>query len=722
MSLNDPTLYELFKAESEEHLQRLDEALLGLESRPQERFLLEEAFREAHTLKGSARMMGLSGIQVLAHALEDGLNAARQGTLLINAGVISGMLREVADIRGRVEETLRAARADGVATVQQATKIMPVLVSEVAEVADVAEVAEGNKEPTAIMPTAVEEGFRIDSVRVGTRRLDELMTHSGELVIARNRVARRISELDAVLDELAALSRDLPSNVRPAIAQIEEKMLGLRRASGEDGSRLEDLSRAFETSVREMRLLPMANIFKMFPRMVREIAEELGKEVTLQLQGAETLADKRVLEEIKDPLMHMVRNAIGHGIESPERREALGKPRHGTITLRAAGGPLGLTVTISDDGAGLDIAAIRLAAKQRQIVDEAVLAAMSAEELNRLILHPGFSTARFVTDVTGRGVGMDVVHTNILRLKGTLDIASVPGEGTRFGMHLPVTLVTLQVFLVRVNGFFYGFPIEAVGAGQRLAASALFAVEGRNTALYRGMPVPVLPLAEILELPGAAATAANDEPRQCIFLNAGEHSFGVLVDAAVDAQEVVLKPQSPVLGGVPNIMGAAILSSGDICMVLNAADLLASVARKAGIAAPPAPAARIDGEDKPPRPKRILLAEDSITTRTQEVRILEAAGYQVVAAIDGLDAFTKLGGEPFDALVSDINMPRMDGLELAERVRSLAQYAEMPIILVTSLSSDEDKRRGLEIGANAYITKPEFDQRLLLDCLQRLIG
>ena len=716
MILNDQTLYDLFKAETEDHLQSLDEALLGLESMPQDSALLEEAFREAHTLKGSARMLGLTGIQMLAHALEDGLNAARQGTRAINAEVISGMLREVEEIRNRVDETLRAARP-GAATavpVPAAVTTRPVAVPAQAP-APAAPAAPG---PAA----AVEDGFRIDSVRVGTKRLDELMTHSGELVIARSRVERRIGDLDDVLDELAAVSRNLPLGLRPAIARIEEKLTGLRRANAEDGSRLENLSRAFEASVREMRLLPMANLFKLFPRMVREIAEEQGKEVTLQLQGAETLADKRILEEIKDPLMHMVRNAIGHGIEAPERREALGKPRNGTITLSAAGSRRDLTVSISDDGAGLDTDAIRRVARQRQIVDEATLAAMSADELKRLILHPGFSTARFVTDVSGRGVGMDVVHTNILRLKGTLDIASVPGEGSRFDMHLPVTLVTLQVLLVRVNGFFYGFPIDAVGVSQRLAASALLTVEGRIAALYRGMPVPVLPLADILELPGQPAPVAEGEPRQCVFLKSGEHAFGVLVDAAVDAQEVILKPQSRVLDRVRNVIGAAILSSGDICMVLSAADLLASVARKAGITAAPSPAAAADGEGGAARPKRILLAEDSITTRTQEVRILQAAGYEVVAAIDGLDAFTRLGGEPFDALVSDINMPRMDGLQLAERIRSLPQYAEMPIILVTSLSSDEDKRRGLEIGANAYITKPEFDQRLLLDCLQRLIG
>jgi two-component system chemotaxis sensor kinase CheA len=328
------------------------------------------------------------------------------------------------------------------------------------------------------------------------------------------------------------------------------------------------------------------------------------------------------------------------------------------------------------------------------------------------------STAGFVTDVSGRGVGMGVVRANVERLKGSIQLQSTPGKGTSITILLPVTLSTVRVLIVEVNGHPYGLPAECVQVLKMVASSDVFSVEGRNAILLQDRPVSVARLADLLELPHAPKRGkTRDAPAAspCAVLSVGSESFGVFVDALLDEQEVVLKPQSALLQRVRNVAGATILDSGEICMVLNPMDLLASMRKGAAPTAPP------KAVEAAARKKAILLAEDSITTRTQEARVLENAGYEVVTAVDGLDAWNKLATRAFDAVVTDVMMPNLNGLDLAEKIRRESRYAGLPIILVTSLASDEDKKRGLEAGANAYITKPAFDQKILLDCLERLI-
>jgi two-component system chemotaxis sensor kinase CheA len=705
MLIQDPALRSLFKTESDEHLQRLDEVLLRLEQAPAELPLVEEAFREAHSMKGAARMLGLKTILALTTRLEGSLNLARQGKLALNRDSITQMLREIDAIRRHVGEATGAGPAAPAPPPPSAQPPEPPQVAV----------------PPA--PTFDPPVSRIESVRIDTRKLDELMTHAGELVVMRTRVSQRLGEIDALADDLEAAVRSLPEAHAAALGLILQSLGHLRGTYAEDGARLETLSHALEGIVQQIRMLPFAHVLKQFPRMVHDLAHEQGKPIELRIEGEDTLADKRILEEIKDPLMHILRNAIDHGIEAPEQRQAAGKPPGGRITIGVSHAAGRVVIVVGDDGRGLDLDRIRATARQRGLASDEALAAMSTEQLQALILLPGFSTKCFVTDVSGRGVGMDVVRVNIERLKGTLDIESTAGHGTRFTIRVPVTLATMRVLLVEVGGFQYGLPTDSVGVSRIVAPAGIFTREGRNVVLYRGAPVPVVRLADLLGIPAAPApspAAATEAGTPCVFLTVGKESFGVLVDAMLGEQHMILKPKSPLLNGVRNVLGASILSTGEICTVLAPGDLLASLPGGTATApvAPVAPRQAQGGERK----KLILLAEDSITTRAQEVRILEGAGYEVVAATDGLDAYGKLGSRHFDAVVSDINMPRLDGLQLAEKIRAIPEYANLPIILVTSLSSDEDKRRGLEIGANAYITKPEFDQSILLECLERLVG
>jgi two-component system chemotaxis sensor kinase CheA len=457
--------------------------------------------------------------------------------------------------------------------------------------------------------------------------------------------------------------------------------------------------------------------------MVRDLARDQAKEVQLIVEGGETTADKRILEEMKDPLMHMIRNAIDHGLETPGERQRCGKPGMGTIRLRAHLTPSNLLIEIADDGRGLDLESIKRTALKRRLRREDELAAMTPEQVQSLIFAPGFSTSPLVTDVSGRGVGLDVVRANVERLKGTIQVESALGHGCTMRICLPRALAATRVLIVMVDRRPYALPIEYVQTTRLVSPPEIFPIEGLETIAVDGKPVSLAHLSTLLELASQPETAQGkesmpsdpDKPLACIILTVDDDQIGLLVDALLDEQEVVVKPHSAILTRVRNVSGATILGTGEVCLVLNPLDMLQSVRKR--------PTPRVERASRPKLQQKhaILLVEDSITTRTQEKRILESAGYEVIAAVNGVDALQKLSSRAFDAVVSDVQMPHMDGLTLAERIRREPKYNELPIILVTSLAAEEDKRRGVEVGANAYIAKPTFDQGLLLETLRRLI-
>ncbi|WP_202803656.1 hybrid sensor histidine kinase/response regulator [Spirulina subsalsa] len=471
--------------------------------------------------------------------------------------------------------------------------------------------------------------------------------------------------------------------------------------------------------------MPLSNIFQLFPRTVRDLAREQGKEVELIIEGGDTTADKRILEEMKDPLMHLIRNAVDHGVEPPEERERAGKSRQAHIWIKGYQTTSNIVIEVSDDGSGLNPETIKKTAVERGLYREEELATMTLNQVYNLIFLPGFSTQKFVTEVSGRGVGLDVVHTNVERLKGTLQVESTLGKGSTFRIQLGTTLATANVLLVSIHGIPHAIPIEFVETTLLVALEDIFTLEGRETIALNNQAVSVAHLANLLELKVSAFDQLNEthERQQhqglpCVLIKIGDDRLGLFVDELLDTQDVVLKPQSKLLKRVRNIAGATILGTGEVCMIVNPVDLMKSIqksTRRATVAPVNNP------KDKARKKQVILLAEDSITIRTQEKRILEGAGYEVVTAVDGLDGWNKLKSRPFDAIVSDIQMPNLNGLELTTRIRQNKEYNELPIILVTSLASEEDRRRGVEAGANAYITKDSFSQDILLETLQRLV-
>ncbi|MCK9381779.1 MAG: response regulator [Sulfuritalea sp.] len=729
--IDDPELFRLFKAESEEHLARLDDGLLRLEKTPADQALLEELFRESHSLKGAARMLGLARIETAAHGLESILNAARKGEAPLTPETIEGMNAALVDLRQRVQQAL-CGEPQPTAPPQPPAPTLPAIEASVAAAPPPATAAPPpapSVTPAAI-PTAAGEAFRIETVRVATRKLDDLLTQVGELSVIDGRAQHRLRLMEELLEQWVALERRRRSVGRSARHGAKDEaplrfgglLRQARDALFDDSARLESIVKLLDDQVCSMRLLPLSTVFALFPRMLRDLARAQGKEAELELEGGDITVDKRILEEMKDPLMHLMRNAIDHGIEAPAERQRLGKPRGGTVRLRALRGNANVLLEVRDDGRGLDPAAIRQEAKKRGLHDEATLAEMTAAQLQQLIFTPGFSTSTYVTELSGRGVGLDVVRVNVERMKGDIRVESAAGQGLTVQLRLPLSVAATRLLLASAGGRLYGLPVEFVHTSRRVRETDLFTLEGRLAVLLDGQPVIAARLADLLELP--VAKVANEQPgakpdtMACIVLQVGDERLGLLADDLPAEEEVVPKPLGAPLQRVRNVAALAMLGSGEICVVLNPADLLRS-AHGAGAQVGNAPAGMQSGATAA-RPT-ILLVEDSALIRAMEQRILEDGGYEVVTAVDGVDALNTLGGRSFAAVVSDIMMPNMDGLALTIRIRAEPRYRELPVILVTTLASDEDKRRGLDAGANAYIPKPSFDQRVLLDTLKRLV-
>ncbi|MEM8612533.1 MAG: hybrid sensor histidine kinase/response regulator [Cyanobacteria bacterium P01_H01_bin.105] len=591
------------------------------------------------------------------------------------------------------------------------------------------------------------QSYQIDTVRVPSSKLDTLITQAGELAVTKRRVARRMDNIDKVLlfweswtrdslaNHLAFDDIDLQTDAKAlaplqTFQQLTEERLDqlgsllkqLRSNASEDSARLDTLSNSLESDILKLRQLPLSSMFSLFPRMVRDLAKQQGKTINLVIEGGDVQADKRILEEMKAPLTHLIRNAIDHGVETPSERIAMGKCPTATIWLKAYQQGSHIEIVVVDDGRGLSPESIKRTAVRRGLYTEAELAKLSTEQIQDLIFIPGFSTRNAVTEISGRGVGLDVVRVNVEHLKGTIQVKSSPGQGCTFQFILNTSLATASALIVEVNQTAYALPVEFVEVMMRVDHQEIFTLEGSPTINFQGAPLSVVRLTELLNLPVSVATSATpsqvsiaQQSIPCVVLKVGSERLGIFVDELVDQQDIVLKPHSKLLKRVRNIAGATILGAGDVCIVLSPQDLIQSVRGKV------VETVTTDWEPIISQP-RVLLVEDSIPIRTQVRRILEGAGYQVTTATDGLDGFNKLQEEEtFDVIVSDVEMPNLSGLELTERIRQEAKYEDLPIILVTTLAQDDDKQRGVDAGANAYITKGDFDQNLLINTLRSLI-
>lgn len=471
-------------------------------------------------------------------------------------------------------------------------------------------------------------------------------------------------------------------------------------------------------STKSVLMLPAATLTAALPRTVRNIARDQGKEAVLNVLGADIEVDKRILERIKDPLIHLVRNCIDHGLELPERRRERDKPASGTINLEFSQVHDNLLrIVVTDDGSGIDPERVRESALKRGLITLEEARSLDDQAALKLILRSGVSTSGIITDISGRGLGMAIVLEAVEALGGDIQIRSEIHVRTEFIITLPMFLAGVRGLLVREFGQIFALPVAHVDSTLRIAPDEIYTVEGRDTIAPRGAPVPLYRLGHVLEMAGPSDTATESRFLSVVLLRAGRRQMAFSVDEVLNEQEILIKGLGRQLRRVRNVSGAAVLGSGRVVPVLNINDLLRSAVQ----AARHSRSASVAFQEKP-SVRKVLVAEDSITSRTLLKNILTAAGYVVQVAVDGAAAWSLLRDEPPDVVVSDVEMPRMNGFELTERIRSDKRTAKIPVVLVTSLESREDKERGIDVGADAYIVKSSFDQSNLLDVLRRLVG
>lgn len=572
-----------------------------------------------------------------------------------------------------------------------------------------------------------------ETIRVNTEKLDSLMNKVGELVISKIKGDQRlkeIREMSTLVVDLIGSSKLLraalptvPSEGSGAVydsfhqleekfQDLERKVSALQREFSNDVDRMGLVSRDIEDDIRSLRLLPISDLVDPYYRMVRDLARELGRKIALRVDGGDTEVDKEVLEGLRDPLLHLLRNAIDHGIEGPEERRAAGKPEEGTIRVGTFQRGMSIQMTLADDGRGIDPERIREAVVRKGLAAPDRAASFSREQLFSLLFEPGFSTRNEVTEVSGRGVGLDVVRENLASFNGSIEIQSEVGKGTTFILKLPLTLITTQALLVRVGKQVLAIPSIAVQRTLEIDPVDVRKVDRRHVLMLEGKPVVYSTLATIL--------ASKVPPRSgsgkihVVVLSDGSRHVALQTDMIEGEQAVVHKSLGANFIRVRNVAGATILGTGKVVIMLNPADLIRGAL---GVNPLAVDLGRV--EDKK---ARILLVEDSFATRSFEQEILESAGFEVVTAADGMTALDILAEETFDGVVTDIEMPRLDGLRLTRRIKSNARTKDLPVIIVSSLSAEDARDRGLEVGADAYVAKGEFERDNFIKMLRDLVG
>jgi len=574
-----------------------------------------------------------------------------------------------------------------------------------------------------------------ETIRVTTEKLDSLMNKVGELVISKSKANQRLVDIRqlttfvseamgscklmrSVLPTLSSHAGDVQSvttkntELEEVLKNLERKVTILEREFSADVSRMEINSRDLEDDIRSLRLLPISDLVDPFFRMVRDLAKDLDKQAYLKIEGGETEVDKKVLEALRDPLLHLLRNSLDHGLESAEERKAAGKPGRGTIKIATFQKGMSIQMEVSDDGRGIDPEKIRRAVISKGFLPQERAEALSNEQLYSILFEPGFTTTDKVTETSGRGVGLDVVRENLSSFNGSIEIQSVPGRGTTFALSLPLTLITTQALLVQCGKQILAIPSMAIEKTLEICVADVQKVDTRHVVMLEGQPLVYLSLAQALSLPSLRIPSEGNT--HVVILSDGTRRVALQVDQIKGEQEVVHKGLGANFIRVRNVAGATILGTGQVVIMLNPHDLVRTAL---GIAK-----ADLHFEPARGRKARVLLVEDSFATRAYEQEILEAAGFEVITAPDGVAALDVLAVESVDGVVTDIEMPRLDGLRLTRRIKSDAHTADIPVVIVSSLSTDDAKQKGLEVGADAYVVKGEFEKDSFLTMLRDLVS
>jgi two-component system chemotaxis sensor kinase CheA len=728
----DEDMLELFFDEVDQRVEDLAMKLLDLEQKPDDTELVRDVFRDLHTIKGSAAMVGLEPMHRLAHGAEDLVGHLRDGQRRVDGAVIDALLAALDCLRdiaamARQRQVLDTAFAPILDRLREPHAAAAVEVEVDAAGDEPAGAGAGRGQAPGAAGAASRSMDARPTIRVDFDKLDRLMNLVGELVLGRDGLRGALQSLGAVSGELsagyrsAARSADTPgtlSRLRGELSRIDRVLGDISLDLEGATDRLDAASAALREQVMKLRMVPVRGVLRKHHRTVRDLATALGKRARLELSGEDTELDKVLVESLDEPLMHLVRNAVDHGIEPPDERIRLGKPAEGVIHIGAAHRGNQVLIRVQDDGRGLDPARLRRRARERDLLPQAELDALDDRQILALIFRPGFSTAAKVSAVSGRGVGMDVVQQTIVtELKGAIDIESEPGRGTAFLLRLPLTLAIIQVVLARAGGEIFAIPLDSVVRTVPCTPERIGHVQNREVLSVQGRPVPLVRLDQVLGL--EPDLYADPEQRAVVLTDVRGERFGLVCDHLLGKKEIVIKSLGPLLANVPCAAGATLL--GERCVLIL--DVPAVVERAAHGKAPrPHPAPRsTHADDEAAEAPHILLAEDSDAVRATLRQMLLDAGYRVTAARDGAEALEAAQRERYDLVSTDVMMPRMDGYELTRALRARPEYEDTPILMITSRGERIDRVRGFDAGVDEYITKPH-DRTLLIDAVRKLLA
>ena len=766
-------IMEDFLIEAFELIEQIDHDLVELESNPEDLELLNRIFRVAHTVKGSSSFLNFDVLTELTHHMEDVLNKARKGELKITPDIMDVVLESVDMMKGLLE-SIRDNGSDAAAGIDiknicvRLTQISEGEAPSAAAEAPAAPAPEPVKEPEPVAP-AEEAAPEVSDAELSKLSDSEVEAEIERLLKVRKAEdqARRASKgiapkspeeiAPATSAASAPAPKPAPSRERDAdkkvpaassnsaVAQeqtirvevkrldhlmnlIGELVLGKNRLlkiyddveERYEGEKfLEELNQVvsslslvttdIQLAVMKTRMLPIAKVFNKFPRMIRDLSRDLGKQIDLEISGEETELDKSIVEEIGDPLVHIIRNSCDHGIEDPETRKAMGKPEKGLVQLKAYNEGNHIVVEIVDDGKGLDADMLKAKSIEKGIITEREADAMSEKEAFGLIFKPGFSTAAKVTNVSGRGVGMDVVKTNIEKLNGIIDIESEVGKGTVMKLKIPLTLAIIQSLLVGTQEEFYAIPLASVLETVRVPIDDIYTIDGKNVLRLRD---EVLSLVRLSDVFGVNKVFDGGDQTYVVIIGVAEAKLGIIVDTLVGQEEIVIKSMGDYLQNIPGIAGATIRGDGRVTLIIDVGAMM-EMAKDIKVNI------RAEMEDstkakEKPSDYKVLIVDDSKMDRTIMQKSLEPIGVTIIEATNGVEALNiiKSGEHAFDAVLIDIEMPRMDGYTLAGEIRKYSKYRTLPLIAVTSRTSKTDRLRGVEVGMTEYITKPYSSEYL----------
>jgi len=751
------SMLELFRLEAESQTAVLSAGVLAIEELQKSPQTVESMMRAAHSLKGAARIVGLDPAVRVAHALEDVFVAAGKGLFRVQPRHADRLLAGI-DFLAAISKSEDALAPTG-PWPARAEELVAELTAMVAEPAMVTAAvppppaappepaaASAADEPAAppvagIEPAApairvAEQADRV--VRVSADSLTRLVGLAGESLVETRQLRPfvdgllqlRATDVD-LCDAIAALDEKfksgevaVPPNVMAMLTTLRERAdanLVMLTKHVEDfesfARRNEDLSNRLHHEVIVSRMRPLADGIRGFPRLVRDVARSLGKQVRFEVRGEQTGVDRDILDKLEAPLSHLIRNSLDHGVELPADREAAGKPATGTILLEARHRAGMLQITLTDDGRGIDVEHLRARAVARGLVARQVADQLSELELLEFLFLPGFSTKDQVTEISGRGVGLDVVQSMVKSVGGSARVATQPGRQTVFTLQLPITMSVIRALLVEIGGEPYAFPLTRIDQILFCRTGDIRTVEGRQYFDRDGVSIGLVMAAQILE----TAAAPPADPMPVVVISDRGQQFGMIVDSFLGERDLEVRPLDPRLGKVPDVNSASLLENGDPVLIVDVEDLVRSIdnvlmGRRLS---------RVEFErmaEQARQRKRILVVDDSITVRELERQLLQARGFAVDVAVDGMDGWNAIRGTHYDLVVTDVDMPRMDGIGLVSLIKADPARREIPVVIVSYKDREEDRLRGLDAGANRYLTKSSFHDETFVDTIIDLVG